>query len=281
MLGYLACRRDRRFLSKATVLKRFWKPMVSGILSVVVTAIAAIYTALLLPSLQQYLSARAAQWIRQKEEADAQQAAINLTYLNPLRLWLEEAYVRLWDISVRLSQQPRCEALLTVQAPDAVSDQEAAWFNEQGCYLISTCYLTACLFFALKQVRDNIPYLRLTKAGDTELMTLMFQVSHAFLRDLGIYYVIQPSLGNDLYLPTQQRLMTYREFCIQLQVPEQRVWRDRLIRFYLEVGAGRRSANLAAALAAIQALSNFLDTCIGRGLSIEERLKAEGHPPND
>ncbi|MBE7383794.1 MAG: hypothetical protein F6J95_020555 [Leptolyngbya sp. SIO1E4] len=250
--------------------------MLAGIASVLVTILAAIYTAFLLPSLQQYLSARAAQWVKQREEAEAKRAAINLTYLNPLRLWLEETYVRLQEIDGRLAQGDRCEALLFIDAPGEISAKDAVWFNEQGCYLTSACYLTACLFFAIKQVRENMPYLRLSRQGDTELMTLMFQVSHAFLRDFGVYYVTQPSLGNDIYLAAQQRLMTYREFCEMLQHPEQRVWCDRLILFYLEMGRGQRTANLQAALQAIRALSQFLDTHIGQGVSISERLKAEG-----
>ena len=252
--------------------------MLAGIVSVLVTVLAAVYTAVLLPSLQQYLSARAAQWMKQREEADAKREAINLTYLNPLRLWLEETYVRLQDISARLAQSDRCEALLFIDAPADVSSQEAVWFNEQGCYLVSSCYITACLFFAIKQVRENIPYLQLARQDDTELMTRMFRINHAFLRDLGIYYVTQPSIGNDVYLAAQQRLMTYREFCEMLQKPEQRVWCDRLLQFYLEVGQGKRTVNLQAALQAVHDLSQFLDAHIGQGVSITERLKAEGIP---
>ena len=252
--------------------------MLAGIASVLVAVLVAIYTALLLPSLQQYLSARAAQWVKQREEADAKRDAINLTYLNPLRLWLEETYVRLQDISTRLAEGDRCEALLFVDTPSDVSSQEAAWFNQQGCYLVSSCYITACLFFAIKHVRENIPYLRLTRQSDTELMTLLFHINHAFLQDLGIYYVTQPSIGNDVYLAAQQRLMTYREFCEMLQKPEQRLWCDRLIQFYLEAGQGKRAANLEAARQAIRNLSQFLDAHIGQGVSISERLKAEDLP---
>ncbi|MEM9008824.1 MAG: hypothetical protein AAGE59_35610 [Cyanobacteria bacterium P01_F01_bin.86] len=250
--------------------------MLTGIASVLGTVLVAIYTALLLPSLQQYLKARAAQWVKQREESEAKRDAINLTYLNPLRLWLEEAYVRLQDITTRLASGDRYEALLFIDTPADVSSQEAAWFNQQGCYLVSSCYITACLFFAIKHVRENIPYLRLARQNDTELMTLMFRVNHAFLQDLGIYYVTQPSIGNDVYLAAQQRLMTYREFCEMLQDPKRRIWCDRLILFYLEAGQGKRNANLQAALQAIRTLSQFLDTHIGQGVSIAERLQAEG-----
>ena len=248
----------------------------ANVTSILLTAIAALYTAFLLPTLQQYFSALVSRWVQQREDAEAQRHAINLQYLNPLRLWLEETYVRLQIIETELAASDRPSPLLSIAAPTHISDQDAAWFNQEGAYLTSTCYITACLFWALKQVRDNLPYLRLSRERDTELMTLMFQVSQSFLQDLGIFYVIQPSIGNDVYLASQQRLMTYREFCARLQQPEERIWSDRLIQFYLDMWQNQRPQNLAAALGAIQALSAFLDQHIGAGVSIRDRLKAEG-----
>jgi hypothetical protein len=250
--------------------------MLSGIATLLLTALAAIYTVLILPSLQDYLKARIARHNRQREELEASRNKINLTYLNPLRLWLEEAYVRLSEISHAVNQQGTVNSLLFITDPKDISSQEAEWFNGEGCYLASTCYITACLFFAVKQVRDNIPYLRLSRESDTELMTLLFRVSHAFLQEFGVFYVTQPSIGNDLYLPSQNRLLTYREFCEMLQVPENRIWFDRLILFYLETGRGEKTQRVQAALQAIQELSSFLDSHIGKGVAIEERLKAEG-----
>ena len=253
----------------------------ANVTSILLTAIAAIYTAFLLPTLQQYLSALVSRWVQQREDAEAQRQSINLKYLNPLRLWLEETYVRLQIIETELAASDRPLPLSSVSDPTQISEQDAAWFNQEGAYLTSTCYITACLFWALKQVRDNLPYLRLSRERDTELMTLMFQVSQSFLQDLGIFYVIQPSIGNDVYLASQQRLMTYREFCGQLQQPAERIWSDRLIQFYLEIGQHQRPQNLTAALDAIQALSAFLDNQIGAGVSISDRLKAEGITATD
>lgn len=141
---------------------------------------------------------------------------------------------------------------------------------------VSTGYITACLFFTIKQVRDHIPYLRLSRESDTELMTLLFRVSRAFLQDFGIFYITQPSIGHDLYLPDRNRLMTYREFCEMLKDPERRVWFDRLFTFYIETGKGEKGDRLRAALNAIRDLSDFLDRHIGKGVAIEERLRAEG-----
>lgn len=250
--------------------------MLLEIASIIVTVLAAIYTAFILPSLQDYLKSRIARYQKQKEEIEAHRHKINLTYLNPLRLWLEETYVRLSEISTTVTQHKTVPSLLFISEPQAISQQSAEWFNGEGCYLASTCYITACLFFAIKQVRDNIPYLRLSRENDTELMTLMFRVSHVFLSDLGVFYITQFSIGNDLYIPVQNRLMTYREFCEMLQDPKKRVWCDRLLNFYLETGRGEKIERIHLALNATQELSSFLDKHIGKGVAIEERLKAEG-----
>jgi len=252
--------------------------MLTTIVSMIATIVAAIYTAFILPLLQDYLKTRVTQYNKQREEEESNRKKINLTYLNPLRLWLEENYVRISEILVRFSEEGECKALLFIDSAEDVSSQDADWFNGKGCYLISSCYLTACLFFSIKQVRDNIPYLRLGKGSDTELLTLMFHISHAFLRHYGVFYVTQPSIGNDMLLREENRLVTYREFCQTLQNPEKRVWFDRLINFYIETGKGKNIDRIKSALKAIKDLSEFLDESIGQGTSIEERLRAEGIP---
>jgi hypothetical protein len=167
--------------------------MLTGIASVIFGVITAIYTAFILPSLQDYIKARAASHHKQREETEANRNKINLTYLNPLRLWLEEAYFRLSEISTKVTNQGgTVKHLLYFEDPKDISNQSAEWFNSKGCYLISTCYITACLFFAIKQVRDNIPYLRLSRESDTELMTYYFVSAMLSYRTLAFSMSLNP-----------------------------------------------------------------------------------------
>ena len=145
-----------------------------------------------------------------------------------------------------------------------------------GAYLASSAYLTACLFAWLKKTRDSTPYLRLGSDDDTRLSVLMLRVSHSFLRDQGIYYVLQPSIGQDMILADEDRLISYREFCELLLTPARRVWLDRLIAYYLETGRGMKLDRVADAIAAMEALSAFLDDVAGGGESVRSRLAAEG-----
>ena len=60
------------------------------------------------------------------------------------------------------------------------------------------------------------------------------------------------------------------------QVGARRVWLDRLIAYYLETGRGMKLDRVADAIAAMEALSAFLDDVTGGGESVRSRLAAEG-----
>jgi hypothetical protein len=239
------------------------------LLTAIISAVTSLLVVILTPVLTTYRENKAQQ--RRDRER------VNLTYLNPLRFYLVENHFRLTEILRRVSDEGgRCEALLFVNSPKDVSEKNAEWFNGQGCYLISSCYLTACLFYQMRRVRDDLPFLRLGKNDDTKLMALMIKVSLGFLRGFGVFYLTQPSIGNDMYLREEGRLMSYREFCQLLQSPERRIWFDRLLVYYLETGQGAKLARVENALSAIQELSGFLDDAIGGGESIKERFESEG-----
>ena len=211
-----------------------------------------------------------------KKAARAERRELNARYLNPLRLHLAENRFRLAEILLRTEGSGRCEDLLAIDTPPDMSDRDPGWFANRGAYLASSAYLAACLFAWLKKTRDNAPYLRIGAEDDTRLSVLMLQVSHAFLRDQGIYYVLQPSIGQDMILSVEDRLISYREFCELLRTPERRVWLDRLTAYYLETGRGEKLDRVTDAINAMEALSAFLDTVTGGGESVRSRLAAEG-----
>ena len=211
-----------------------------------------------------------------KKAAQAERQVLNARYLNPLRLHLAENRFRLTEILMRTKEAGHCQDLLTIEAPADMSNHDPEWFTNWGAYLASSAYLTACLFAWLKKTRDSAPYLRLGSDDDTQLSALMLRVSHSFLRDQGIYYVLQPSIGQDMILAAEDRLISYREFRDLLGTPARRVWLDRLIAYYLETGHGMKLDRVADAIAAMEALSALLDEVVGGGESVRSRLAAEG-----
>lgn len=242
-------------------MKEIWVAVISAVTSLLVVVVTY--------GLTSYRESKA------KEQQEI--ARLNSKYLNPLRFYLVENYFRLSEILRRVAEAGgKDEALIVASSAEEISNQSAEWFNGYGCYLISSCYLTARLFYQLDKVRQELPYLRLNKQDDTELITLITKVSRCFRQGHGVYYLLQPSIGNDLYLAEQKRLKTYREFCQSLQNPQTRVWFDRLLSFYIETGNGQKLKRIEDIIAAIQELSQFLDRIVGGGNSIRERLEIEG-----
>ncbi len=206
--------------------------------------------------------------VARAKDARTEKKKVRDKYLNPLRLFAEEAHYRTED----MFRFPENRQFLAVGSPRDVGQQPAEWFNARGSYFASTCYLTACLFAAMKRVREGIPYLQLRRGKDTDLITSILSVSHEFLDDLGIFYLIQHSIGEQMWDITAARVVTYRTFCEMLRDEEQRVWLDRLLQFYIDVGNGGRIEQLRRIQKALQALSELLDG----GSAIQARTQAEG-----
>jgi hypothetical protein len=240
-------------------------------MQVFLTALISALTSIIVVVLSHVLSTQRA--ARQTEEAEREM--INMKYLNPLRLHLAENQLRLSEILSKIDGGQTCPQLLTVDSASELSEKDAEWFNGRGTYLVSSAYLTACLFAQMLKLREDHPYLRLGSGQDTQLLAVILQVHRAFRRDLNIYYATQPSIGEDMLVRSESRLRSYREFCESLRIPEKRVWMDRLIQFYLNAGHGKKLENIKEAVAAIEKFSNFLDAAVGGGESIRARMELE------
>ncbi|MEM7793051.1 MAG: hypothetical protein AAF579_01195 [Cyanobacteria bacterium P01_C01_bin.118] len=242
--------------------------MNAALLSAIIATVTSVGVVLLQSGLQSLTSKR------------QRMTTINSEYLNPLRLYAEETFFRLYEIDERFArgQKENLLFLAETKTPQQLSSQSDAWFNGEGCYFVSTCYFTACLFACINKVRADMPYLKLGKTGDTELLSRMFAVNRGFLQELGIFYAIQHSIGSELYLTKEQRLLTYREFCQLLENSETRVWFDRLLMFYMDINGGQRMPMVAQSMRAIYNLSKFCDHIVQGNSSIDARLRLETKP---
>ncbi|MET9695185.1 hypothetical protein ABZY81_43655 [Streptomyces sp. NPDC006514] len=214
---------------------------------------------------------------RQQRRVDerAEREQLNVRYLNPLRWHAAEVHYRLSLIVAAVDEAGSYPPALVVDEPHEIEGKQPDWFMGHGCALISSTYLTACLFTQLMRVRDDFPFLRLAKGDDTKLATLILRVHIAFLSDGGVYYVTQPSIGSDALLDPDGRLRSYREFCELLMDPARRVWVDILIRFHLEAARGDSRARADRVLTALRDLSDFLDKSLAGGASLHARWTAE------
>jgi len=238
-------------------------------------AIIAAITSLIVAIVSQYL----VRWRERKNVKEGELKRVQLEYLNPLRLFLVENHFRLSEIRhfIEKSDNKKCDSLLSVDNPHEIIEKDDAWFNGEGCYLMSSVYLTACLFSCLDQVRKHISFLAFSKTDDTNFITLCTKVSIAFSGISGVFYITQFSLGQDLYDTDADRLISYREFCSLLKNEQNVSWFYQLIYFYLKFGKGdsKYFGKVTSIINAIQELSAFLDKVVGGGESLKQRFQAE------
>lgn len=237
-------------------------------------------TAALIASITSIVVVVASHLLTSRLAARTKKWQINSQYLNPLRLFAEEVYYRLFEI--RFESGASDWLRQSIDRDSDLSDRDEEWFAGAGCYLMSSCYFTACLFATITSVRRDIPYLRLGRNDDTELLRLTFRVSRAFLRDLGVFYVTQHTMGRELH--GKDGLLGYREFCQLVKRQDDCMWFSQLLRFYLALAAKdeRALTRLDEVLDTIWDLGTFIDRAVKGGRSIEARLLSEGwlNPPS-
>lgn len=242
-------------------------------LTTLLAACISLITSLVVTITTQYWNTKLKQEVQDREE----RKKLNFSYSNPLRFALERAYFRIAKL-LWLSEERNDE--FNKKMPDIadvneISEKDEVWFtfDESGYYLISSCYMTACLFYQIGKMRSEIPYLNLDKKDDARIVALMYEVTHSFSKNEGVYHVVQDSIGIDMYLPEEERLMSYREFCQLLKAPDRRKWFDQLLCFYIDVGVGKRSIQVKNIVEAIDQLLGFIEVSLNEGTPAKERQR--------
>ncbi|MEU3460790.1 hypothetical protein ABZ721_12635 [Streptomyces sp. NPDC006733] len=211
---------------------------------------------------------------QRRDGSRAQRETQNMTYLNPLRWHAAETHHRLSLYAVRVDRHGAYRPAQVIGDPQDLDGKDAAWFAGTGCALVSSVWITACLFAQMTRARHDVPFLRLSNKDDTELITSIMKVHVAFAA-CGVLYATQSSIGTDALLEPEGRLRSYREFCTVLAEPERRAWANPLIHFHLAIAGGDRRTELQRALEALSALSDFLDGTLAGGASLRARWDAE------
>ncbi|MFI6372198.1 hypothetical protein [Streptomyces sp. NPDC050546] len=211
---------------------------------------------------------------QRRDNKRAQRETQNVSHLNPLRWHAAEAHHRLSLYATSVDRHGCYRPAQVLNEPREIDDKSASWFAGTGVPLISSVWMTSCLFAQMTRTRHDIPFLRLPGKDDTRLSALMLKVHVAFAA-CDVYYATQSSIGVDVILEPEGRLRSYREFCELLSQPDRRVWADPLIWFHLAVANGERRQNLQRALDALQELSGFLDDILAGGASLQARWDAE------
>lgn len=211
---------------------------------------------------------------QRRDSNRTQRETHNMSYLNPLRWHTAEAHHRLSLYATSIDRHGFYRPAQVLNEPREIDEQSSAWFAGTGVALVSSIWMTACLFAQMTRARHDIPFLRLPGKDDTRLAALILRVHVAFAA-CDVYYATQSSIGTDVILEPEGRLRSYREFCDLLLQPDRRVWADPLIWFHLAIANGERRPGLQRALDALQELSEFLDESLAGGASLRSRWDAE------
>ena len=198
--------------------------------------------------------------------------AVLKEYFNPIRFMLSENYFRISQIVSEVKREGNAKELLTVNRSSEIAGKDDEWFSREGCYLVSSGYLLACMFSYIDNIRTKLSFFRLPHNKDTELIRLINKLTAEFSRG-GIYYVIQMDTGKKIS-SAETGVLSYREFCMLLKNEQDLVWYSSIIDFFLGLGRGRyREAEYI--LKDIEELTHYIDHAVSGGDSIEQKMQAE------
>jgi hypothetical protein len=199
---------------------------------------------------------------------------VNLRYLTPLRHQVVEAAFRNRQIA-SMARAGDLESFGSLADIEELQRKDLRWFTGLGCQLMSTAYIAACLFAELSRLRDAYPFLRLNSKGrDTELAEQVLQVNIAFLRNHGVYYALQYTIGRDM-IGQDGHIASYAEFCERVRDPTSGVWYERLIELYRVAATDNSGTRFDEVVSALSRLSTLLDAAVDGSPSLSDRFRAE------
>ena len=122
---------------------------------------------------------------RQILEKNREQCRNN--YINPIRFMLAENYYRMNEIlervienrqkedeeNIHTDKEGKNQNIFSINDASEVRYKNEEWFVNEGCYLMSSCYLTACLFAYMENLRNGIPFFKTSQKQDTRLISLV------------------------------------------------------------------------------------------------------------
>lgn len=106
------------------------------------------------------------------------------------------------------------------------------WCNIDGCFRLSTIYITILYFSRANKLRSEFPIAQLNPAEDEELLIVLSHVREAFGGRHGIWETIQDSLESYTKKPDGP-LINCREFCGEFTDNNKHIWFRSLIDLYV------------------------------------------------
>lgn len=195
-------------------------------------------------------------------------------YLNRLKMANEEVFIRFNELLHRKVENTL--SVIEIDEYDELDKRDAVWYNEFGSFFGTTCYFVCWLFFYIDKIRREIPHFAIRGVKSTELMSSIFDLQYAFLRNTGIFYGIQMSIGREMEGANTTNI-SYREFCEKLMDAKSRVWLKRVVYFILDFKKGNRFEQFAEIQQKSYELGILLDKITKSKGTMEARLGRESY----
>jgi hypothetical protein len=195
---------------------------------------------------------------QQAKEAE-ERAKNQLQYLNPLRVSAMDLGSRLADIADRVERGDKflSDSLVEIESRIRHNEEEfAGWANGVGEFSLSTLYMTMIYFARAARIRSELPFVKLSSGDDRELLSILSEVRRSLGGEYGIWESLQDSLG-DYMRKEGGGLLTYREFCTQLEDESSYYWFHRVIDFYHDMHM-KSADERKSMIDSLQALEHFL-----------------------
>lgn len=117
-------------------------------------------------------------------------------------------------------------------------DSKSGFFdhcNGQLYFAVSTLYVSAKLFAAMRIFKQNAPYIKTAEFTDRDVLEQIRELTDAFGGLYGVWSQLQESIGDEL-IKANGELLTYREFCASLINDEDYSWYLRLMDVWIAIG---------------------------------------------
>ncbi|ABW32009.1 hypothetical protein [Acaryochloris marina] len=196
-------------------------------------------------------------------------------YINHLKIANEELFIRI-NVLLNLRQSRKLE-IIDISSFQELEDKNTEWYNEEGAFFGTTAYFLCWLFFSIDLIKREIPHFKLRKVKSNIVMNSLFDLQHVFLKDFGIYYAIQMSIGREMENP-DGRVISYRQFVEKLQDYNSRIWFKRIVCFILDFKNGNRFRQFQEIYKYSYELAKVLDAITESEGTLDSRLSKESLP---
>jgi len=232
----------------------------SDIMVVIISSVTAILTTLI------------SFYIKNKHtESEVNKKVIN-EYLDPLLIITNDFRAKLKDLIKRVNKNDTILKDTFKQLSDNFTGSSSSiyyelwkndnefikWTNQMGHYSMSLLYVTALYFSRAYYIRTKLPFLKLKKSTDKELLNRIDFVRISMGGEFGIWSEIQDSVGIFIKKEKENEFMNYWEFCYEIFVNKKYYFFYKVIDFY-ECFDKKTEKQKEDMIDSLELLSSYLD----------------------